>query len=165
MQLHLQVIPSLQQDSDKQKKDIFEEDVEAIISGEVQNVPSVYTLKHLRVESGIDITPSATIELDINGRRRKHAGTGDGPIDAVYRTITAMVKTTSTLTSYSVKAITGGMDAQGEVMVNVASDGRTVTGHGASTDIIVASAMAYLNALNKLAYWKGKTFHDLRSAV
>ena len=149
----------------EQKKEVFEEDIEAIISEEVRMVPCFYTLKQLRVESGTEMTPKAIIELDIEGTLQKHTSTGDGPVDAVYRTITAMVKTTSTLTSYSVKAITGGMDAQGEVTVKIEVDGRTVIGNGASTDIIVASAMAYLNALNKLAYWKGKTLHDLKSAV
>ena len=149
----------------EQKKEIFEEDIEAIISAEVQSIPSSYTLKHLRVESGTDMTPTAIIELEIDGTLQKHADTGDGPVDAVYRTITAMVKTNSTLTSYAVKAITGGMDAQGEVTVKIESDGRTVTGNGASTDIIIASAMAYLNALNKLAYWKGKTHHDVKSTI
>ena len=149
----------------EQKKEIFEEDIEAIISEEVQNLPSTYTLKHLHVESGTDMTPSATIEMDIDGTLHKHTETGDGPVDAAYRTIAAMVKTTSTLTSYVVKAITGGMDAQGEVTVKIESDGRTVTGNGASTDIIIASAMAYLNALNKLAYWKDKTLHDVKTTV
>ncbi|HIN32571.1 MAG TPA: 2-isopropylmalate synthase [Nitrospirales bacterium] len=149
----------------EQKKEIFEEDIEAIISAEVQSVPCSYILKHLRVESGTDMTPTATIELEIDGTLQTHADTGDGPVDAVYRTITAMVKTTSTLMSYSVKAITGGMDAQGEVTVKIESAGRTVTGNGASTDIIIASAMAYLNALNKLSYWKDKALHDLKSTI
>jgi len=77
-------------------------------------------------------------------------------VDAAYRTIAAMTKTKSTLVTYAVKAITGGTDAQGEVMVRVEEVPKTVTGHGADTDIIVASAKAYLNALNKLAYWKSR---------
>ncbi len=149
----------------EQKKEIFEEDIEAIISEEVQSLPSTYTLKHLHVESGTDMTPSATIEMEINGALHKCTETGDGPVDAAYRTIAAMANTTSTLKSYVVKAITGGMDAQGEVTVKIESDGRIVTGNGASTDIIIASAMAYLNALNKLAYWKDKTLHDFKTTV
>lgn len=149
----------------EQKKEIFEEDIEAIISEEVQNVLCSYTLKHLRVESGTDMTPTATIELEIDGTVQKHTDTGDGPVDAVYRTLAVMVNTTSTLSSYAVKAITGGMDAQGEVTVKIESDGRTVTGNGASTDILIASAMAYLNAINKLAYWKSKTLHDVKTTV
>lgn len=84
------------------------------------------------------------------------AGRGDRARDCAYRTIAAMTQTKSTLVTYAVKAITGGTDAQGEVMVKVEEGPKTVTGHGADTDIIVASAKAYLNALNKLAYWKSK---------
>ncbi len=148
-----------------QKKEIFEEDIEAIVSEEVQNLPASYVLKHLRVESGTDLTPKATIELEIDGTPAKHEETGDGPVDAVFRTITKMATTPSTLISYSVKAITGGMDAQGEVTVKIEADGRTVTGNGASTDIIIASAMAYLNALNTLTYWKSKQTHDVSTTV
>jgi 2-isopropylmalate synthase len=77
-------------------------------------------------------------------------------VDAVYRTIAAITQTKSKLLMYVVKAITGGTDAQGEVSVRVQEDGRTVSGHGADTDIITASARAYLNALNKLAYLASK---------
>jgi 2-isopropylmalate synthase len=77
-------------------------------------------------------------------------------VDAAYRTIAAMTATKSRLLSYAVKAITGGTDAQGEVSVRVEEEGRTATGHGADTDIIVASARAYLNALNKLVFWAAR---------
>jgi 2-isopropylmalate synthase len=77
-------------------------------------------------------------------------------VDAAYRTIAAMTQTKSRLLTYSVKAITGGTDAQGEVSVRLEEGGKTAIGHGADTDIIVASARAYLNALNKLAYWASK---------
>ena len=76
------------------------------------------------------------------------------PVDAVYRTIAAITKTPSKLDAYLVKGITGGTDALGEVTVKVEEGGKKVTGHGADTDIIVASAKAYVNALNKLEYWK-----------
>ena len=149
----------------EQKKEIFEEDIEAIISEEVQTVPIFYTLLQLSIETGTEVTPRATIELDIEGETHKHVATGDGPVDAVYRTIAEMVQASSTLMSYAVKAITGGMDAQGEVTVKIQSDGRIVTGNGASTDIIIASALAYLNALNKIKYWQGKTTEDLKSVI
>src|SRR5213593_2426548 len=139
-----------------QKKEIYEEDLEAIISEELQTIPETYRLKSLYVESGTDKTPTARIELEIDGQVMQQTGTGDGPVDAAYRTIAAMTKTKSTLVTYAVKAITGGTDAQGEVMVRVEEVPKTVTGHGADTDIIVASAKAYLNALNKLAYWKSR---------
>ena len=139
-----------------QKKEIYEEDLEAIVAEELHTIPETYRLKSLHVESGTDMTPTAQIELEIDGKVVKQAGKGDGPVDAAYRTIAAMTQTQSTLLAYVVKAITGGTDAQGEVMVKVEDGLKTVTGHGADTDIIVASAKAYLNALNKLVYWKSR---------
>ncbi len=142
-----------------QKKEVFEEDLHAIIAEEVYRIPETYSLRSLHVESGSDVTPRATIELQIEGETVKDTGEGDGPVDAAYRTIAVITKTKSRLQSYAVKAITGGTDALGEVTVRVEEEGRRVIGQGADTDIIVASAKAYLNALNKLSYWarfKGK---------
>ncbi len=82
---------------------------------------------------------------------REKTGVGDGQVDAAYRAIAEITKTRSALLKYEVKSITGGTDALGEVMVSLEEDGRTVRGHGSDTDIIVASAKAYVNALNKLA--------------
>lgn len=134
-----------------QKKELFEEDLETIVNKALTKVPERYSLKGLHVESGLDQRPSATVELMMNGHVSKMMGTGDGPVDAVYRTIAALTQTKSLLRAYIVKAITGGTDAQGEVSVRVEENGETVTGHGSDTDIIIASAQAYLNALNKLA--------------
>jgi 2-isopropylmalate synthase len=139
-----------------QKKEIYEEDLEVIVSEELAKMADRITLKSFHVASGTDQVPTATVELEIDGRTISQTGTGDGPVDAVYRTIAAMTQTKSTLLMYVVKAITGGTDAQGEVSVRVQEDGRTVSGHGADTDIIMASARAYLNALNKLLYLAGK---------
>jgi 2-isopropylmalate synthase len=139
-----------------QKKEIYEEDLEVIVSEEIAKISERVALKWLHVESGTDKVPTATVELEIDGRPVKQTGTGDGPVDAVYRTIAAMTQTKSRLLMYAVKAITGGTDAQGEVSVRLEEGGRTVSGHGADTDIIVASARAYLNALNKLAFWASK---------
>ena len=134
-----------------QKKELFEEDLESIVNKAVTKVPERYVLKGLRVESGLSKAPSATVELLINGQLSSQTGTGDGPVDAVYRTIAALTETKSLLKAYIVKAITGGTDAQGEVSVRVEENGEVVRGHGSDTDIIMASAQAYLNALNKLA--------------
>jgi 2-isopropylmalate synthase len=134
------------------KKEIYEEDLEVIVSEELAKMADRITLKSFSVSSGTDQVPTATVELEIDGKSLSQRGTGDGPVDAVYRTIAAITQTKSTLLMYVVKAITGGTDAQGEVSVRVQEDGRTVSGHGADTDIITASARAYLNALNKLAY-------------
>jgi len=134
-----------------QKKELFEEDLETIVNKAVTKVPERFSLKELRVQSGFNEPPSATVALVMNGQLASQTGTGDGPVDAVYRTIASLTETKSHLRAYIVKAITGGTDAQGEVSVRVEENGETVTGHGSDTDIIVASAQAYLNALNKLA--------------
>ena len=134
-----------------QKKELFEEDLETIVNHAVTKVPERYSLKGLRVESGYREAPSATVELEIDGQSVSQTGTGDGPVDAVYRTIASLTETKSHLRAYIVKAITGGTDAQGEVSVRIEENGEVVTGHGSDTDIIIASAHAYLNALNKLA--------------
>src|SRR5262250_456184 len=138
------------------KKEIYEEDLEVIVSEELSKMADRITLKSFHVASGTDQVPTATVELEIEGKSLSQTGTGDGPVDAVYRTIAAITQTKSKLLMYVVKAITGGTDAQGEVSVRVQEDGRTVSGHGADTDIITASARAYLNALNKLAYLAAK---------
>ncbi len=134
-----------------QKKELFEEDLESIVNKAVTKVPERYSLKGLRVESGLNVPPTATVELLIHDQLKSQTGIGDGPVDAVYRTIASLTETKSHLRAYIVKAITGGTDAQGEVSVRIEENGEVVTGHGSDTDIIIASAQAYLNALNKLA--------------
>ncbi|HTF99295.1 MAG TPA: 2-isopropylmalate synthase [Nitrospirota bacterium] len=137
-----------------QKKEVFDEDLEAIISDEMQQIREVYVLKNMNAESGTGMMPKATVELLVDGKAVRQTGTGDGQVDAVYRTISAITGTKSKLDAYLVKGITGGTDALGEVTVKVEEDGKKVAGHGADTDIILASAKAYINALNKLEYWK-----------
>lgn len=134
-----------------QKRELFEEDLEAIVSETATKVLERFSLKALSTQSGMNQVPTATVELDIDGEVLKETGTGDGPVDAVYRTIAQITQTKSKLLAYVVKAITGGTDAQGEVSVRLEQDNEIVTGNGADTDIIVASAQAYLNALNKLS--------------
>ena len=142
-----------------QKKEMYEEDLEVIISEEVARIPERVVLKDLHIDCGMNRQARATVALVLDGQAITQTGTGDGPVDAVYRTITAMCDTKSRLIMYTVKAITGGTDAQGEVSVKLEERGRTVTGHGADTDVLVASARAYLNAINKLAFWSSKKDH------
>jgi 2-isopropylmalate synthase len=134
-----------------QKKDIFDEDIETLISQDVTKVPEVYSLIDLHVVSGINQKPTATVKLKIGENIIDKMEHGDGPVDATYKAIASMTDTKSHLLKFEVKGITGGTDALGEVVVSLEEDGRTVRGHGADTDIIVASAKAYINALNKLA--------------
>ncbi len=94
--------------------------------------------------------------LLVDGESRKATALGIGPVDAVFKAIAELTETKSELERFQVNAITGGMDALGEVSVTVSDDGRKVIGHGAHPDIIVASAKAYVHALNKLAWHKGR---------
>ncbi len=139
-----------------QKKEVFEEDIEAIIADEIYKIPETYTLRYLHVSSGTEEEPTATIRIEVAGELIEKMGKGDGPVDATYKTIASITKTESRLLNYAVKAITGGTDALGEVTVHLEEDGKKFIGHGSDTDIIVASAKAYINAINKLAYWKKK---------
>ena len=134
-----------------QKKDIFDEDIEALISEDVTKVPELYGLVDLYVVSGVNQKPTATVKLKVGEEVIDRMEHGDGPVDATYKAIASMTNTKSHLLKFEVKGITGGTDALGEVVVSLEEDGKTVRGHGADTDIIVASAKAYINALNKLA--------------
>ncbi|MBN4054218.1 2-isopropylmalate synthase [Nitrospira defluvii] len=142
-----------------QKKEIFDEDLEAIISEEMARPLEHYRLVSIHAESGSGMKPTVTVELEIEDKRIKKVGHGDGVVDAAYKTIARITETKSELRSYVVKGITGGTDAMGEVTVTLEEEGRRVKGHGADTDIINASVYAYINALNKLhasATLKGK---------
>lgn len=133
-----------------QKKDIFDEDIEALISEDVTKVTEVYGLVDLYIVSGLNQKPTATVKLKVGENVMDRMEHGDGPVDATYKAIASITETKSNLLKFEVKGITGGTDALGEVVVSLEEDGRTVRGHGADTDIIVASAKAYINALNKL---------------
>ena len=103
---------------------------------------------------GTVAVPTATVKLRIDGEEAQSAGFGVGPIDATYNTIAKMTGTTSELMRFTVTAVTGGMDAQGEVTVRLKENGLVALGKGADSDIITASAKAYLNGLNRLEYLK-----------
>jgi len=133
-----------------QKKYIFDEDIETLVSEEVSKAPEAYTLVALSVTSGINQKPKAIVTLRVGDKTVTQTGYGDGPVDATYKAIVSMTNTESNLLKFEVKSITGGTDALGEVMVSLEEHGRAVRGYGADTDIIVASARAYINALNKL---------------
>ena len=94
--------------------------------------------------------PTAAVHLTREGETLKGTGTGDGPVDAVYKTIDRLIGGRHRLVGYAIKSITGGTDALGEVSVQVEADGRIVTGRGAHTDILVASAKAYIDAMNRI---------------
>ena len=135
-----------------QKKDIYDEDLEVLVSEtELSKTPEIYSVVELNISSGTSEKPTARLRLKIGDAEAEHTSGGDGPVDATYKAIAALTKTKSTLQKFEVKSITGGMDAIGEVFVTLEEDGKSVRGQGADTDIIVAAAKAYVNALNKLA--------------
>jgi 2-isopropylmalate synthase len=134
-----------------QKKEIFDEDIEALISEGVTKVAEFFSLVDLQIVSGVNQRPTAAVKLKVGEDVIDRLEHGDGPVDAAYKAIAAITNTKSSLLKFEVKSITGGTDALGQVVVSLEEDDRTVRGHGADTDIIVAAAKAYINALNKLA--------------
>jgi len=136
------------------KKEMFDEDLEAILLDEVLRITETFSLLHLGVMSGSKSLPTAAVKLLINGNEAEKACIGIGPIDATFRAIADLTQTKSRLLYFSVSSITGGTDAQGEVLVRVEDDGKVVVGQGADPDIITAAAKAYLNALNRLVFLK-----------
>lgn len=136
------------------KKDIYDEDLSEILYEEVHSGKDKYTLIYLNVVSGNVAIPTATMEMTIGKEVVRDAGFGNGPVDATFTAIRNITKTNYTLLKYAVNAITGGSDALGEVNVQLKYDGYSVFGRGAHPDVIVASAKAYINALNRLEFLK-----------
>ena len=137
------------------KKQIFDEDLLALAAEETKRTPDRYELIYLNVTSSSMAVPHATVKLRVDGEERLDHGTGDGMVDACYKVIAKIVGVQPKLERYHVKAITGGTEAQGEVSCLIRADDHvSVTGNGVHTDIIMASALAYIHALNKLDYWR-----------
>ena len=134
------------------KIDVDDRDLEAIVTDNLQTVEGeVWRMESVQVSSGDSVTPTATVRLiSPDGDVLEDAATGTGPVDAVYRTINRITDRQPDLTEFSVKAVTEGIDAQGEVTIRIEEDGRTFTGRAADTDIIVSSAKAYMAALNRM---------------
>jgi 2-isopropylmalate synthase len=133
------------------KKEVSDLDIEALVRGELTAVEDLYTLEYLHVCSGMAAIPTATVRIVKEGSVVEEAACGDGPVDAAYRAIDRIIQLDSDahLEEYSLRAVTGGKDALGEVSVRVTAGGKTYTGRGVSTDVIEASVRAYLNAMNK----------------
>jgi 2-isopropylmalate synthase len=136
------------------KKNVLEEDLEILVSENLMQMVEVFKLEYLHITSGTSVYPMASVQLSINDRSVKGANYGNGPIDAAYMTIAELTKTTSELMRFTITAISGGTDAQGEVTVRLKEGGLVALGRGADPDIITASAKAYINGLNRLEYMK-----------
>jgi 2-isopropylmalate synthase len=136
------------------KKQVVDEDLEAIVTEGILRTADIFNLEYQNVTSGTTVLPMASVQLSVQGRSVKGAGYGNGPIDAVFNTISKLTGTESELLRFSVNALTGGTDALGEVTVRLKENGLIALGKGADPDIITASAKAYVNGLNRLEYLK-----------
>ena len=134
------------------KKFIYDEDIEAIIEEELSFIPEVYKLKSFHISSGTNIVPTATVAIEKEGEIIQDAACGDGPVDAAFKAIDRITGISGELIDYSIKAVTGGKDAVGEVILKVKVNDLIALGKSARTDIVEASVRAYLNAINKAAH-------------
>ncbi len=133
--------------------EVDDRDLEALVADKLRTSDEVYHLDFVQVTCGDHASPTASVRLIApDGAVMADAALGTGPVDAVYQAINRIVQVPNVLTEFAVKSVTAGIDAQGEVTIRVESDGRTYVGRGSDTDIIVASAKAYMNALNRLIF-------------
>ena len=136
------------------KKQIVDEDLEVIVTEGILRTPDIFKLEYLHVTSGNTVLPMASVKLSVHNRSVQGANYGNGPIDATFNTIAQLTGTESELLRFTVSALTGGTDAQGEVTVRLKENGLITLGRGSDPDIITASAKAYINGLNRLEYLK-----------
>jgi len=138
------------------KKEVFNEDLEALVADEILRIPVRWRLDYLNVGSGTVTVPTATVRIDDGYEIKQDFGSGVGPVDAVYNTIKKITGTDPNLRKFAIESVTGGLDAQGEVTVHLEENGYTVIGKGSDPDIMVASAKAFLNGLNRLDFVKSQ---------
>jgi 2-isopropylmalate synthase len=147
------------------KRHVFDEDIMALVDDEMARGQDRLKFENMRVVAGTFGPQSAELELSIDGEVRVGLARGDGPVDAIFNAIRGLFPHEATLQLYQVHAVTEGTDAQAEVSVRLEENGKSVTGRGADTDTLVASAKAYLNALNKLLVKRQKTAPEAMSAT
>ena len=137
------------------KKEVFDEDLIAIAGDEIRQVPERYRLEYLHAVSGTGTVPSATVRLRVDGQEVLQTACGDGPVDAAYLAIQEATKAGAKVEEYAIRAVTSGSQALGEVSVCVSREGYSSKGRAISTDVIEASAKAFVDALNRLAIKMG----------
>ena len=150
------------------KKEISDRDLEAIVKDEALQVAEHFRLGLIQVSCGSNATPTATVTIRMpDGEELTDASIGTGPVDAIYKAINRVVKIENDLIEYSVQSVTAGIDAMGEVTIRLQQGEKIYSGHAANTDIVVASAYAYINALNRLytALQTGTSLHPQREKV
>jgi 2-isopropylmalate synthase len=146
------------------KKEVYDEDLVALVDDEVLRTNDTIKFESLMVVCGSKGPQTAELELDVDGEKCSVKAEGDGPVDATFNAVKALVPHEARLQLYQVKAVTEGTDAQAEATVRLEEDGKSVNGQGADTDTLVASARAYVNALNKLMVKREKTAPGALSA-
>ncbi|MBE89482.1 MAG: 2-isopropylmalate synthase [Rhodospirillaceae bacterium] len=146
------------------KKDVYDEDIIALVEDEMTQASEAIKFVSLGIIAGSKGPQQADLELEIDGKVRAIQATGDGPVDATFNAISALMSHTAKLQLYQVHAVTEGTDAQAQVTVRLEEDGKSVNGQGADTDTLVASAKAYIHALNKLTVKRAKTAPEALSA-
>ena len=134
------------------KKNVYDEDLIAIVTEETARLPDKYELIYLNVTSSSMAVPHATVKMKVEDQEVVDSAAGDGMVDECYKAVTKIAGLEPKLERYTVKSITGGEDAQGEVSCMIRKNGTSVNGQGAHSDIVMASALAFINALNKLAH-------------
>jgi len=133
------------------KREITDRDLEAIMSDQAQQSEALYTLKLVQVSTGTNLQPTATVTLiSADGAELTEAAIGTGPVDAVCQALNSLARVPNELVEFSVKSVTEGIDAMGEVTIRLRHQGVLYSGHAADTDIVVAAAQAFVNALNRL---------------
>jgi len=149
------------------KREITDRDLEAIVSEQVQQPEARFQLKLVQVSCGSSLQPTATVTLaDEEGQEQTTAAIGTGPVDAVCRALNALAGEPNELVEFSVKSVTEGIDAMGEVTIRLRRDGQLFSGHSADTDVVVAAAQAFVNALNRLvAAQHHQPIHPQRDAA
>ena len=134
------------------KKSVMDSDIEALVSAKIIQIPELVRLEYFHITSGNTLIATSTVRVSRDGQSVEEAACGDGPVDAIFHAIERATGQEVTLKDYRIRAITSGKDALGEGIVKVEKDGRTFAGRGISTDIIEASAKAFINAINKMLY-------------
>ncbi len=132
------------------KKEVFDEDLNALMEEELNILPEIFSLVYFSVVTGNKVIPTATVKLKRNNDLFQEAATGDGPVDAVYRAIEKITDTPIKLINYAINAVTHGKDAMGGVTISVERNNKIYRGYGVATDVIEASAHALLNAINRI---------------
>jgi len=135
------------------KKEVFDEDLMAIIEDEMHSVPDHYRLEYFHISSGSTTIPTSTVQIQVGDGLRQETAWGDGPVDATYKAINKIADIPIKLGQYSLRAVTEGTEAIGEVSLKMmVNDNLTIIGRGASTDVLEASAKAYVDGLNKIRF-------------